>query len=97
MQTEAYNSAPAKNAQMNMKRIWFLDEQLGGLSVRKYRHLRRRLNKTRKANTSESLMIFKEYDELEQLDDKEYRADPSIHLFMDEILRDITLEEIDGI
>lgn len=97
IETEANRSIPAKRDEMNMKRLWFLDEQLGGLSVRKYRQLRRYLVKAYKNNKPLSFISVSTFEKLKQLGDKEYRIDPSIHLYMDEVLRDITLEDIHGV
>ena len=76
----------ASDSQMKMRRIWIVDEQLGGLSVRQYRRLRRKINNTFKDAYMDRSLLNPPFT-------KEYTLDPSLHLFLDEVLKDIAEEE----
>lgn len=72
---------------MEMHLGWIIDEGLGGLSVKGYRRLRNKLYSTFHKHQRPHQSPHK------KLDDRDFKADPTVHLYLDEALRDITAEE----
>lgn len=84
----------APHEYMEMKSVWMVDEQLGGLSVRQYRRLRSKIHHVLKKNmTPAAVLDIIEPGQLDSLNDKDYRVDPSVQLFLNEVLQNITEEE----
>lgn len=84
----------APHEYMEMKSVWMIDEQLGGLSVRQYRRLRSKIHHVLKKNmTPAAVLDIIEPSQLDYLNDKDYRVDPSVQLFLNEVLQNITEEE----
>lgn len=87
-----YNNDYIDSTYMRMDRVWFVDEQLGGLSVRQYRRLRNKLYNALKEN---NILAYKLSIGIlnHPSTEKEYHIDPTVHLFLDEVFRDITEDE----